>query len=112
MQKNKILLFYVPFPDQSSAKISVKTLMSKRLIACANIVEGRSVYFWEGALKDESEVVCLMKTVASLEADLEAAIAELHPYDCPAILRMEMSANEAYAQWIKQETEDGERSLE
>jgi periplasmic divalent cation tolerance protein len=62
-------------------------LLDEGHIACANIVpEIVSMFVWKGEREESMEAGALFKTNSAL---LEAAIgrlAELHPYDVPAIL--------------------------
>ena len=42
-----------------------------------------------------------------LESELEAEIQSRHPYEVPCIVRFEVRANEAYEQWIVEQTGGG-----
>ncbi len=45
-------------------------LLEAKLVACVNIIPGiRSLYWWEGKIQDENELLLLVKTT---EAKLEA----------------------------------------
>ena len=80
-------LLWCPFPDGDSAADVAQVLLYERLIACANILPGmRSLYVWKGDHGDEIEVGVLFKTDRTRLAALTARLAELHPYDEPAIL--------------------------
>ena len=78
-----------------------RTLVERGLVACAQISEIRSLYRWDGAVQDEAEFRLVLKSTRELYATLEAAIAELHPYDVPAIYAIEPAAVHApFAEWI------------
>jgi periplasmic divalent cation tolerance protein len=80
-------LAWCPFPDGDSAASAASTLLDEGLIACANILPGmRSIYLWRGERGDEAEVGVLFKTNAARLPRLVARLAELHPYDEPAIV--------------------------
>ncbi|HIO95061.1 MAG TPA: divalent cation tolerance protein CutA, partial [Candidatus Poseidoniales archaeon] len=48
----------------------------------------------------EGEVVALFKTSVAKADDLEKWLAENHPYEVPAIIRIGARANESYADWL------------
>ncbi len=80
-------LVWSPFPDAESASAAAKTLLDERLVACANIIPGiRSLYEWNGERGEATEAAMLLKTDAALLERAIARLAELHPYDEPAIL--------------------------
>jgi len=47
-----IVLIYCPCGSEEEAARIARTLVEQRLIACANIREMRSIYFWKGELAD------------------------------------------------------------
>ena len=84
-----------------------RTLVEERLIACGNVLPGmRSVYRWEGAVTEEQEAALLCKTTVEQADAALARLAELHPYDVPAITRFDAAdALPAFAAWIAGEVE-------
>ena len=95
-----MLLFYVTYPDEATARSISEQLVEQRLAACANVFPMHSVYWWEGVMQQEGEWVSILKTPLSLEYVLEAAILKIHPYETPCILRFEARANDAYEAWV------------
>ncbi len=88
--------------DSDQAVRLARALLEMRLVACINIVPGvRSLYRWEGEIADEREQILVMKTRADRYRELEAAVSELHPYDCPELIafRVEKGAP-SYLSWI------------
>jgi len=80
-------LVWCPFPDQGSAGAAAAALLDERLIACANLLPGMVSHFaWEGKRETSREVGVLFKTNARLLDRAVARLAELHPYEEPAIL--------------------------
>ena len=80
-------LAWCPFPDQTSAHAAAARLLDEHLIACANVLPGiTSIYRYEGNIKSGAEVGVLFKTTDAAIDALVARIAELHPYEAPAIL--------------------------
>lgn len=77
-------------------------LVDRRLAACVQIVGPiRSVYRWQGAVEQAEEWLCLVKTSAEQYAAVEAAIRELHSYDCPEVIATPIThGSAAYLQWL------------
>ncbi len=102
------LLFYITHPDEATARRISEHVVNKRLAACANIAPISSLYWWSGAVQQEGEWVSILKTRLEMENALEAEIKKTHPYEAPCILRFEVRANEAYEQWILDQTRAAE----
>ncbi len=96
---------YVTFPDKKTAKEISTTLLEKKLIACATMMEGESLYHWEGKLQNDTEVVAFLKTKKENWEKVKLAIEGSHPYDVPCIVRLEVEANSAYKNWVEGETQ-------
>lgn len=78
-------------------------LLEERLIGCCNIVPGvRSLYWWEGELCRDEEVVMFMETTADRIEAATARLAELHPYDVPKIVVLDPeSCDPRYLDWLR-----------
>lgn len=89
-----------------AAAVLAETLVRRRLAACAHVAGPiRSTYWWEGAVRTEDEYVVVLKTRSALAGDLEAAIVELHEYDVPAVVVVEVVGGaRPYLEWIAAET--------
>ena len=97
-----ICLLYSPFPSLEAARGAAAVLLAEKLVACCNILSGmESHYVWEGALTQSAEVVMLCKTSTAQLAAAAARLEALHPYDCPAVLVLNASANPLFLQWIE-----------
>ena len=65
----------------------------------------RSVYRWEGLLRDDAEVLLLIKTTNSAYQALEMRLKALHPYDVPEIIAFPVVAGSAeYLSWVMAES--------
>ena len=95
-------------PDRKAAVALARTLVERRLAACANVLPGcASVYWWQGALESADEVPVLLKTRRSLYPQVEQAIRALHPYELPEIVALPIEAGlDGYLDWIAAETAD------
>ncbi len=98
------ITLYVTHKNMREAKKIVTRLLEHKLIACANYFPITSTYEWKGKLVSATETVTLLKTQKKLWKKVEAAILEIHPYETPCIMKIEVSANEAYESWVVEET--------
>ena len=79
-------LIWCPFDTREHAVGVVRRLVSEELVACGNIVgEMTSVFRYEGRIDEASECGVLLKTTGDLLEAACARLAELHPYETPAI---------------------------
>jgi periplasmic divalent cation tolerance protein len=80
-------LIWCPFADEETAAAAANRLLDEGLVACANILPPmRSMYVWHGERGEAREVGVLFKTDAALLDRATARLAEIHPYDTPAVL--------------------------
>lgn len=86
----------------AEAERIARALLEPRLAACVNIVPAvRSLYWWEGALQDDSEALLVIKTTAERVDAIRAALDDAHPYDVFELVVMDVSAgNPPYLRWI------------
>ena len=94
-------------PDRATAARIARALVEERLAACVNIVPGvTSIYRWKGKVERDSEVLCVIKTRASLLARLSRRLEALHPYDVPEVVALKVSGGaKAYLEWIDEQTQ-------
>lgn len=80
-------------------------LVDRRLAACVQIVGPvSSVYRWQGQIERSEEWLCQIKTTRQYYAAVEAAIRELHSYECPEIIATPIVAGSAaYLQWLSEQ---------
>jgi periplasmic divalent cation tolerance protein len=98
-----VRLVLMTAPDGDSAERIVHALVEARLAACGNIVSGvTSIYRWQDAVRNEREVLVLLKTTAAaLPALLERAV-ELHPYEVPELIALPVEDGFAgYLDWVR-----------
>jgi periplasmic divalent cation tolerance protein len=97
---------WITCPDRDSARRIGRTLVERRLAACANIFgEIESIYHWQGSIEEAREVPLLLKTRQDLFAPLAAAARALHPYDVPAIHAVAAAdVTPDYRDWLAAET--------
>jgi periplasmic divalent cation tolerance protein len=81
-------------------------LVTERLAACANVLQGmQSCYWWEGKLERGNECVLILKTRAALVEPATARIRELHSYTVPCVVALPIvGGNPDFLAWIDAST--------
>ena len=99
------LVVLTTLANDADARALVTALVAARLVACGTLLPGaRSIYRWEGQVKEEAEVVVLLKTDASKWEPLCAAVRERHPYQVPELLALPVERGlERYLSWLTSE---------
>ncbi len=85
-----------------NAKKLARSLVEKKLAACAQISGPiGSIYWWEGKLDSSEEWRVAFKIKASLYEEVEESIQSLHPYELPQIIATPIVAgSDEYLSWI------------
>jgi periplasmic divalent cation tolerance protein len=106
MNTERAVFVYTTYPSVVEAEEAGRALVERRLCACVNILPGMvSYYWWNGALERGEEAVMIIKTRASLSAEVSAAVREMHSYSTPAILVIPIEGVEqSYLAWLLAET--------
>ncbi len=91
-------------PEGETAQVLAGSLVEERLAACVNILPGMvSVYSWKGAMESSKEALLLIKTERRVYPRLEGRLRELHPYELPEILAVDIERGlPDYLNWISQ----------
>jgi periplasmic divalent cation tolerance protein len=102
----KANFIYVTAGSMNEAKKIGKALVSNRLAACVNIIDNmHSMYWWEGEIQNDNEVILIAKTRESLVPELIDKVKSMHSYDCPCIVSLPiLDGNKAFLEWIAQQT--------
>jgi periplasmic divalent cation tolerance protein len=96
----RIVLTTLASPEQA-ARLG-RTLVEERLAACATLVPGvQSIYQWKGAVESSVETLLLLKTNVDQLKALEMRLHELHTYQTPEFLVLEVNAgSQRYLDWL------------
>jgi periplasmic divalent cation tolerance protein len=99
------IVFMTASSREEAEKIA-NSLVEKRLAACVQLVSDiRSVYWWEGKICDDREVLLSAKTTAGLFPELAAAVKSLHSYQVPEIVFVPIQDGlPEYLDWMHQVT--------
>ena len=89
--------------SESEARKIAQALVERRLAACVNIVPKiHSVYRWEGKVQQAEEYLLVIKTVKAREEEVRATICELHSYELPECIAIQIESGSAeYLKWVE-----------
>ena len=101
-----MILVYVVCTNDLEAKKIAKTLLKKKLIACANILDKiHSLYFWpEGSndIEEGKETLLLVKSLKDKFNQINTEIKNIHSYKIPAIFSINIDKVDLkYFEWLK-----------
>lgn len=92
--------------SEDDAQRIAREIVSENLAACVNLIPAvRSIYKWKGELHDDAEQLLVVKTVRRRLDAVKRRILELHPYDVPELIVLDVDdVDEAYLQWMTEST--------
>jgi periplasmic divalent cation tolerance protein len=98
----KYIAVFTTVDSLPHAQFMARSLVERKLAACAQISEIQSFYTWNDTLHDEQEFRILFKSTRAAYPAIEAAIRELHTYALPAIHAVAFEQVYApYAAWME-----------
>ena len=96
-----VLLVLTSVADESTAEKLAVVLVEERLAACVSRHPVRSVYRWGDGVERDEEILLLIKTRHACWLDLQARVAQLHPYDVPELLALSAAETaDSYLDWL------------
>lgn len=96
------IVVLITVPQGNHARRIAKLLLSKELIACANIVSKvDSLFWWQNKIDSAKESLLVIKTQKKLFKKLVKVVKSVHPYKVPEIVALPIIAgNKEYLDWI------------
>src|SRR5215472_13257409 len=90
--------------SRDEARKIAHALVERKLAACVNIVpQIESVYRWHGKVETATEWLLIIKSQAAAFERVRDAIKELHSYELPECVMLEVDAgSSSYLLWIAQ----------
>ncbi|MCT7468031.1 divalent-cation tolerance protein CutA [Aliarcobacter cryaerophilus] len=101
----KTVIVQTTTSNEEEAKKIAKMLIQDKLAACVQLKDIESLYNWDGKLCCERETLLSIKTKKELFSKVKSKILELHSYDTPEIIELDISnISEDYLKFIKENT--------
>lgn len=95
-----MIMMIVSVPVDAAENIA-KKLLSKRIAGCVQILKSvESIYIWKGKLETADESILFVKLPKKNKSAAQEIIKEVHPYEVPEILSVDVSSNEDYRRWL------------
>jgi periplasmic divalent cation tolerance protein len=90
--------------SEDEANRIARTLVERKLAACVNIVPRiQSIYWWKGKVDEAAEFLLLIKTERERFPVVRDAIKELHSYELPECICIEITdGSSEYLTWISE----------
>jgi periplasmic divalent cation tolerance protein len=100
---DQVLIAHTTCPDEIIGNRIAQTLVEERLAACVSQIPAvESVYFWDGRLQKDREILLIIKTTQATLAALESRLKALHPYELPELVAIRaMGGNDDYLNWVR-----------
>lgn len=106
MKETGAIVILVTTSTKDEARKIADLVLSQRKAACINVMTGvDSTFWWQGKLDSAQESVLIIKTKASLLAEIIDLVRDMHSYTVPEIIALPIvGGNEDYLRWIDEET--------
>ena len=103
----EVSLLYVTTETRDEAIKISQIVVREELAACSNIFgEINSIFNWKGNICSETETAFILKTSQKKTKSLINRIRELHSYEIPCILEINISnGNKEFIKWVNKQTE-------
>ena len=97
-------LVYVTVPDEREALALARMLVESRLAAGVNVLPGaRSVYRWQGEVREAGEYLLLAQVSRAAFEDFCAAVRAVHSYEVPCLVALPLEAGyRPFLRWIEE----------
>ncbi|MHB2156055.1 divalent-cation tolerance protein CutA [Calditrichota bacterium GD2] len=98
------IVVFCTTPDTKTAEAIAQKLVENGLAACCNLIPGlTSIYTWKGEVQKDAEVLMMIKTDDRQYEKLEQTIKELHPYEVPEVIALDIKrGSKDYLKWIQE----------
>jgi periplasmic divalent cation tolerance protein len=95
------VLVLITCGDPEEARVIGRRLVEERLAAGAQLIPIESIYRWQGEMFEDTEVVVVAKTRRDRFDEVETLVRELHSYEVPPVVLIDMDdASAPYLAWI------------
>ena len=102
-EMSDIRVVLVSAGDREAGLALAREVVAEGLAACGTVLSDvTSVFRWEGRMREEAEALLILKTSVERASRLTERIAELHSYEVPEVLMLEVEGGyEPYLEWVR-----------
>ena len=96
-------------PREHGERIA-RMLVEEHVVACVNLYPIHSVYFWKNEVHLDEETTLMMKVAVEGVAHLKKRLCELHPYELPEFVVLEIDCEASlreYVDFVREGTRTG-----
>jgi len=96
------IVIFITCANKKEAVLIANALLQKKLVACVNIIEKISSFFWwQGKIDTAKEVLLVAKSKKTKFAKIAQLVKEKHGYEVPEIIALPIvSGSRPYLEWI------------
>jgi periplasmic divalent cation tolerance protein len=104
--EGQFIVVYVTTPTKEVGEEIAQKLVENKLAACIHLLPGlTSIYYWEGQVHNDAEVLLTIKTEGKCFKALSETVQEIHPYEVPEIIAVPVTTgSKRYLDWITEVT--------
>ena len=100
-----IVVIQTTCSSKEEAKKIAKVLIVEKLASCVQLSEIESFYNWNNEFCCDNETLLNIKTIKENFEKIKSRILELHSYDLPEIIQLDITnASEEYLKFIGENT--------
>ena len=103
MQNPLMIIIYITCKDETEAEKLGKKIVEEKLAACYNFFCINSGYPWQGKIQEDNEYVLLLKTKEENYEKIKVKVKQMHSYEIPCILKLNVEANKEYEDWLNEQ---------
>ena len=95
-------IIFMTASNKQEAMNIVRTLLQEHLIACANVIDEVSSFFWWNKnIEEQKEVLVIMKSHSEFFKNLSKKVKDIHSYKIPEILAIPITeVSQSYLEWM------------
>jgi periplasmic divalent cation tolerance protein len=99
-----VVLILTTVPDDGRGEALAQTLVEERLAACVNVLAPMmSIYRWRDTVEREAERQVIVKTTRDRIAAVRERIGQLHSYELPELIVLNVEdGGAAYLDWVRE----------
>lgn len=98
------IIIYCTCPDIVTADRISRRIIRQHMAACVNQIPGTtSIYEWDGKIRQDNEVLLIIKSTEERFEAIQQLVIEEHPYELPELVAVPITQGlPDYLEWMTQ----------